>query len=572
MPRVPTYDSPQVRNAALPGVRVSSPGPSGLEELGAGLSRVAGVVGQIANEEYAKAAAADATNGETELQGVATKLFHDDQNGLFNKRGQQAFDAEKPTFEEFAAQRERIAKSLKSDSAREMFLARTGGLEQSLRRQTETHFAREREVGMKEAAERRSQAGIDAIVAGGWADDAQVETQARMMSTAAAALASSAEGKEQAATEARQRAYTAAITMRLDRGDVKGAQAMLVANEEMLGRHAPALRKRLEKETDAGSAAQEAARMVESTKDESGRYDVAKAREMLLEKGVAPAVREVALERLKLIEEAMEERADRQLDELRATFSKVGTLNHPKMRALKEWFLDPKNRATKHWDAFERNLIAERNANRTAGVEARRAQAEMDAYLKARFRALETSDQLGVNVDNHPEFSAASRVAREEIRGDQKKVKEMVEKGQRPKLNQIDEIAKAAAGQAGITDAKEIAKFTAQLKGRWLEKMGTNGELPTNEEVQKDVGDLLLKSGMGIFGRERFRFQVSDDTEFIPDPAEEQPYAPNRGARAVPAQSATPAERPDKSTRMRQLKAQGMKPADIVRTMNAEGY
>lgn len=544
MPRIPTYDSPQVRSRPLGAPRLSSVGSSGLEAVGAGLQQAGGVMNQVAERAHAQAAAADATNGETELEQVHTRIFFDADTGLFHKKNKDAFAAEAPAFETLAKERERIARGLGSDRAREIFTLRAQRSEAGLRRQTENYLAREAEAALQESSRGRIAVGEDTIAQGAWADTKAVEDQAGMMASAAMALATTPEGQAAAKNDALQRAYSTAINMRLANGDAQGAQELLATHGDKLGVQASALRKRVQVELQAGQAAREAAALIDGARDEQGRVDGAKVMAQL-DAGVAPPVRELALERLKLADESMKRQSDARYNELVALHERVGTVNHPGIRGLKEWFLDPANGATERWTSFERGLAAEGRAARRSGVEERRLQATLNAEALTGFRALDPEDQVAADIDGA--YADADRTTRNKIREFQKVSRQRAEKGLQVDDQEFSRSLDAEAQRAGVPK-DNLKAFRSKMTAWRLKKLQeNNGKDATRSEFLEELGVQLLQGDYGALGRDRYRFQVSDDElgDFEAWADGEQPSPLNRpaaGGAAAPAPAAEAVE------------------------------
>lgn len=117
MPRVPTYDTPQVQQqvAAPTQLRGVAPDNSAIAEGLQSFQRGAQI---LVNQEREKADTALLMDADNQLTKWQQKAMYDEQNGVFTRKGKNALDVTNQTLEQFEQAQAEIAKGLTTDQQR----------------------------------------------------------------------------------------------------------------------------------------------------------------------------------------------------------------------------------------------------------------------------------------------------------------------------------------------------------------------------------------------------------------------------------------------------------------------
>lgn len=117
MPRVPTYDTPQVQQqvAAPTQLRGVAPDNSAIAEGLQSFQRGAQI---LVNKEREKADTALLMDADNQLTQWQQKAMYDEQNGVFTRKGKNALDVTNQTLEQFEQAQAEIAKGLTTDQQR----------------------------------------------------------------------------------------------------------------------------------------------------------------------------------------------------------------------------------------------------------------------------------------------------------------------------------------------------------------------------------------------------------------------------------------------------------------------
>lgn len=566
MLRIPVYDQAQVRSQPLPGVRVHSTGPTGLEQLGQGISQAA----QLADRVYSQAAAAASADAETQYEAEITADFRDDQKGLFNLNPDEAFAQEQPAFDALNAKRERIAKDIKDERARGMFLARAAKMDQQLRNETESKFAHKRRQKLQESSEARKAAGLSAIAKGAWADDEGVETQAQLIGTAAAALALTAEGRAAAMADARGQAYEVAVEARIANNDWAGAQQMMIAHADDLGQRGVVLRKKYEGYLHAATAQVATSKLLDGSRDPETKWaNENKARadfEALPDGPMKEEVRKRLEERL-----AVE---DRKKDaDIKDRFKRaLGAYNRGGLGAV-----DPGDRMwlNKYAPEYEARLLNDHEQKirqrRGDGAEMRREQAERNRVVLQDFMSRPPEERAKLDIEAVYGATGADDVGMGEVRVRQRNSIEGLKGDLVGKEARFVQDAKSQA--AGIVTNKSKQKvFEAEARILFEDFVRTNGKAPTDEQaytLQKSLLDKTIVEKGFIFDTKGLEFERRAlERKQQSESAQPRPAAP------ATAPAATPKKPPaiPRRERILQLKKAGKSAAEITQALNQEGY
>lgn len=138
MPRVPTYDEPQVRTQALPSARLTfNPSNQGAA-IGEGLRRVGQALQEVDLAEKKRQSEIAVLEADRKLSSWTVQNLHNPETGALNRRGKDAFgmpDEVLPAFDKNTAE---IEKGLTNDAQRQAFRqlasGRRGEIEQTVTR------------------------------------------------------------------------------------------------------------------------------------------------------------------------------------------------------------------------------------------------------------------------------------------------------------------------------------------------------------------------------------------------------------------------------------------------------
>lgn len=544
MPRVPSYDTPQVESRALPVPRAQSPGPSGLAQAGDAIERVggqaAGMVGAYVHKAQADAEAVSVIQAETKTQQSAGAIFYDAEQGLLHKRGEDAFKAESLAWDAYDKDVQEAARGITSPRARAMFEARAAGNRESLRRQTEGHIAQQRLVVQEETANATVATGLNNIAARLYAAPPEdLEREVNRMTSAVSALALTDEGRKARIAETREKAYSAAIDAHIGAGDLAGAKTMLTAHRDDVGDKADELELRIALKAKQADEAAEKARV-----------------------------------------KAVMDDVFVQLNTMHAVTPKLA--KRAAVEAPKEWF------------ELQRQLAADQRTRAHENSDKRRLQLQLDSIADSEFKALALRDpDAAAKKDLGEAWPDASPKQIARLKLEQEKTKQRIAKGDDIPLGEFNSaISKYTKG----LDKKEAADFGKHMLTWWQEQLDKNkGAKPSREDALKEIGDwwMLGKSGFG-FSHHHGTIDPEDEQAFTPSDDEDQPndlarQAAQRrrgalakpdapaaatappAAAAVPAAPAKPSTpKPSKTERALSLFKAGKSKAEVQAILDAE--
>lgn len=117
MPRIPTYDGPQIASRPISAPTVGGQGPdnSGLIQ---GFNRLGSTVADFAQNERRKADEAAIRDADTQLQKWQLDAMFNNQGGVYTKKGSNALDVTNQTMDQFEAAQAKIGEGLKTDTQR----------------------------------------------------------------------------------------------------------------------------------------------------------------------------------------------------------------------------------------------------------------------------------------------------------------------------------------------------------------------------------------------------------------------------------------------------------------------
>lgn len=245
-PRVPVYDQQQTRTEALPAPRVSVDTRGafggivgeGLQQLGAGAEQAVSQFEQLRRQEKEKADAIATAEAEAKFNSARNERLYNRDTGLLNLQGKAALDATQGVYTDLEKSRQELAKGLTNDEQRRLFMLRTGGSMEDVRRQGETHFAREKSNYGKSVVDGLSSTAMTAITSS-YADQKTVDRQIASVEGPLRVWAKDAglspEETESHVARWRAAAQKARITQALSLEDADTAKAIFSQVKDELG-------------------------------------------------------------------------------------------------------------------------------------------------------------------------------------------------------------------------------------------------------------------------------------------------------------------------------------------------
>lgn len=144
----------------------------------------------------------------------------------------------------------------------------------------------------------------------------------------------------------------------------------------------------------------------------------------------------------------------------------------------------------------ENKAKAQANTQKALASEERRQQAEEDRRLKALFDSLPTEEQVKLDVSTDKRFSTGSETAILVIKGDQKKVSAVVQKGAGVDMQKFVVEATDTAKGVYSSDKKKAEAFVAHMKSQFVEwklQPGNENRNPTPAESYEMMKTALTK-------------------------------------------------------------------------------
>jgi hypothetical protein len=190
--KVPTLDSPQVRDRPVSTPYSNQNFDTGLRDVAQGVRQLgAGVDSAVGAYQHAKAKADSIaiTEAEAELQSRWTTRMvgGDNKPGFLSTKGVTAAEQSGGLYEQMQKDRREIAEKLSDNGQKKHFLSRSGSLFTDARRRAETHISNQREAAAEAALKARTASAMDEV-ANNYADEETVAQQLSMLKAPIRAL------------------------------------------------------------------------------------------------------------------------------------------------------------------------------------------------------------------------------------------------------------------------------------------------------------------------------------------------------------------------------------------------
>lgn len=608
MPRIPMLSGPQVRTRPV-GTPYSRTNPEsaftglaqGLANLGEAAERVERIEHQLALQEYRRATAVEATDHETKFQRRLTLRFEGDATGelaremgaaaggastgtppwadpetpagitgFLQLRGRAAAEKSAELLAALERDREEIARSIRNEDARELFLMRTSGLVEDARRRAERHVAqqiREAEVASLKA---RSEAALTAI-ANNFRDPEAVARQVAALEGPIRALALSQEDADAQVAEWHREVAKVRLNQYLSTRDWRGAQELFAQVRDSLGQEATRYEKDISALRRSSEAERLAASAVEMARGPNGRVDVEWAVDMVDslvsadDVELRDEVRQRVEHRVNLAEREWRLEVSNRFDRAFSAYLKSGHLSAIDPRD-KAWLIE---NAPEEWDRLR--MKARQDA---AYYRARQNEQQRGETPEQRLAFVEFKADIAANPDRYAEMTPAEfatmwgpKLSPGDFEGAgtlfaATKKEQKLSSGEFGAFVR-DNIRKTEMLSKDRRRADLYAARMGDLRRSFLEKNKRYPTIPEMEEMHAEATRMVTIERPWWFDTEKPAFEV---------PVDELPGAPAAGAAPQTSASPPPAARPSARDRARALQQQGLTPAEIARVLNEEGY
>lgn len=213
MPTVSRVEGPSVGLDALPGVRSTSRLDSDYADAGArGLARVGAAVGQVIEQEQAKVDTTQVLEAKRKLSDWERSWF-DPQNekGVYGRKGRDALQLEEEVAPDFDRVSSELVAGIRSDKAKQTFLAMAESQRDSVLGRVQQHALREHEAYVENEHKASVLSATD--MAARAALDGRYEDQAREVSIGLAAIRANAvnQGEPSQLTTAKEREFLSTV-------------------------------------------------------------------------------------------------------------------------------------------------------------------------------------------------------------------------------------------------------------------------------------------------------------------------------------------------------------------------
>jgi hypothetical protein len=542
MPKVPILESPQVaqRPVGTPYMNARpTPGAFGAG-VGQQLQQSAQQLGDAARESMRLENAFRVDKEDQDFAAEVNELLRGER-GILNQEGENAFNSQ-PVLDEMEARFRKRMGGLANDEQRQRFdLKGRARIEQG-RTQITTHVDRQRDTVFKATAEGAVGAALrDAVGAAGDGDAVESAIQKALVDPPLPGESDGGPGPlrrywkgveglpagklEEIEADFRARVYEAELEALLAKGDGLTARARFEAVKDRLGVREAKLRKAVEATADAHEAEVLAQGIAESSVVEGYKWlDRDKAAELL--KAQPPEKRARVGKALEtLLDRAEEDRkakVSEKYNEALSIYEQNGhNIDSPVLVAVREWLLDPPNRAAEAWHRLRRADLKDKN-------ETRDAKSRSNQEAMAEFLARPDRDKSATNIDS--EFTGrADAETRHRMRAQQNAAKDRLRKFEAVEDSEFSKLLDATIAQnPGLKSDKQSQRQFKAWGNNWiLRYRSKHKEDPPAEAARKAIADKLADDeGTGWLG-------IGRKPKYKTDPGAERDFPPEE-AQAVP--------------------------------------
>jgi hypothetical protein len=536
MPKVPTYDLPQVQpqGTGAPTVSLDSRGAFGAT-IAQGLEKVGDEVGNVVLQEKKKADATQTQAAVNQVLNAKDTAFYDQNSGLMLKQGKEAVSASVGVYQNLEnAARDAQQKLLTNDEQRKAFQREIAPHLEQARTQIEQHAGQQIHVA-NEATFRATGDLAQKDIANDYSSDTLANTYIKTISEKARAIQPSPEDGDAKIADAKAKLTATRLEAAMNHGDYVTAQAVLDAHGAELGVQAHQYQAKLLELNNAIKSDVTASKILkDATVDGYPWKDETKALaavEALPPGKLKDEVQQRVEHQLALSEKQKAKAAKDKLDEVIGIYRTSGNPYDAKIAPLKTWLLDPHNGGAELWDKYVKELQADARAGKATTAEERRDERERQRTILETFKALPVDEQAKFDPEKDTLGEAASDLTKAQITVLKKGALAHMQKDSGASRGEFDKTVSTEAARAGIATKGKLTQFKASMSD-WYEQQlqNTNGKLPPRAEVMKEMARQLTvgdDGGLLSFGS-HFRFEAKPDETFRPKAQEKQKSPLNR--------------------------------------------
>ena len=506
MPQVPRLNGPQVNQAAMPNVRVSTDAPASAFGLGPAAQRASNSIIGFAEKIKNDADQVAVMDAENKLSEFETKFLYDPENGMINKRGKDSFGVPQQLGEEYTKALSEIEGGLSNDVQKAALRERAMKRKSDLDRQVMRHVGAQIEQYDDDVTKSSIELVQNAAINGYQNPEAifiNINKQKEEIGKYADRKGMSPEMTRLMIEKSESKTHGGVISRMIDNGDDIGAEGYFKANKDYITDGSVG---RIEELVFESSMKGKAQRFGDDVMNKGLSKQQAMVEASKIEN---PRIREATESRVAKMfamkEDAEREQQENLLEFAVNKFDKEGSIDDPKMVKLVQ-SMKPETR--KALDSYM-------NANpiRDDGV----------VYYRLRELAEnpETRDKF-INHDLTKELGNLSKDNWNKLIGLQRDLKKSGSKSKAAAEldgtlsdTQVMQDTYTAAG-VKVSDKESFAKYRQKIDSEVIKyKQATGKKVINNDELRKITGEQLTKviTDKGIFwdtSKPRFQIEVDE--------------------------------------------------------------
>lgn len=505
MPRVPIENLPQVSPQGLPGPRLSPGAPEGAFGGGQGAAEVFGQAGSLAqdiarqqHEVQQRADLAAVFKANAELSDYVTDLQYNQQTGIVNQKGENAFSLAKTVPEGYRKRVSQIMGSLASSEQRAVFQRHADQSWGQLNGFNQRHIAGQAEHYMAQQADAYVASRQNAASLAGAAGDLNsVEQAANDVDQARRAWALkngvSADVANLAIMQDKGRVYAGAIGAMLDAGnDLAAKEAFTKYRDQIADPERARLARMVKQESTLGEAYRQVDKIFSTYYDKEE-----KAGETIVHTHYAPETEEAALEEARKIQDPdVRARAES------LTRERWSGLVRSKDAAKKQLMIDAANKIDgmpgdkRSYDNLPASMRNEMTATERKQIQSY-AKGDVVTDDSTWYSLMQMSYRDPEQFKNINLLNYASKLSRsdfQEITKEQGKAQKGDGKGN-DGFRGIDAIVSGTIANSNLND-KDKERFMRRIDRevkRWKEQPANKGKDIPNEIVEQMTDTMLAK-------------------------------------------------------------------------------
>lgn len=510
MPQVPRLSGPQIEQARMPNIRVSTDAPREAFGLGAATTKTTESISDFAQKIKNDADQVAVMEAEKKLADFENRYLYDPKEGAFLKQGKDAFELPQRLDEDFTKEFSSISGELKNDVQRSAFQQRADQRRQQLERQTMQHVGAQIQKYDDQTTEALIDSEQNAAVMG--YQDPQRIFQAIDRQKEAILKYGDRHGlpTEMIAEKVKQaesKTHASIISRMLTNGDDITAEAYYNANKpQIAGNHI----EQVEKELEIGSTRGKAQRFADDVMNKGLSKEQAYQQASKIEN---PKVREATESRVAKMfamkDEAEKEQQESLLEFAVNKFDKEGSIDDPKMVKVIQ-SMKPETR--KALDSYVNS-----NPIRDDGVVYYRLrELAENPQTRDKFIKYDLTKELGnLSKDNWNKLIGLQR----DLKNGGARSKAASELDGTLSDSQVMQDAFVAAGFK-VSDKESFAKYRQKIDSEVIKyKQATGKKVINNDELRKITNEQLFKvvTEKNTFWRDTVKPRYQIEIDDIPE-------------------------------------------------------